>query len=252
MRIRFWACAAGCIVLATSLMAQQKKLTKKERDAFMAIQQATTPDDRIAAVDKFVTSFADSDLRSVALNIAAESAQRKGNMPQAISYAQSALDIDAKDYDAMLLMSGELARATHEHDLDKDEKLARAEKLANDAIAAIGPAQKPFWTGVSDEEYKNMKKDSVAQAHEDLGMIALDRKKFAVAITEFKTAADGASQPSPATLVRLAGAYDQAGQQDDGIAILDKVLATPNLSPVIKQFANAERARAVAAKSAKK
>ena len=97
MRTKFWACAAGCILLATSLMAQQqKKLTRKEITAFQEIQQATTIDSRIAAAEKFVTSFADSPLRSVALDLAAQAAQQKGNSPQAVSYAQSALDMDAK------------------------------------------------------------------------------------------------------------------------------------------------------------
>jgi tetratricopeptide (TPR) repeat protein len=233
------------------LLAQQKKLSKKEIETFMAIQKATTPDDRIAAADKFVTSFADSDLRSTALNMAADAAQRKGNMPQAVSLAQSALDIDAQDYDAMLLISGELARNTHENDLDKDEKLTRADKLANDAIAAINASSKPFWASATEEQWGAHKKDAISQAHEDLGLIALDRKKYDAAVTEFKTAVDDAATPDPATMVRLAGAYDQAGKPDEGIAMLDKVLAMPNLNPVIKQFATAERARAVAAKNKK-
>lgn len=252
MRTRFWACAAGCILLATSLMAQQKKISKKEAAAFTAIQQAQTPDDRIAAADKFVTSFADSDLRSTALDIAAHAAQQKGNTPQAVSLAQSALDIDAKDYDAMLLISGELARGTHENDLDKEEKLAKAEKLANDAVAAIGTSQKPFWASATEDQWNALKKDFVSQAHEDLGLVATARKKFDVAVTEFKEAVDGAAQPDPATMVRLAAAYDQSGKPDDGIATLDKVLAMPNLNPVIKQFATAERNRALAAKNGKK
>jgi tetratricopeptide (TPR) repeat protein len=251
MRTRFWAIAAGCIVLATSLMAQ-KKLSKKEVEGFMAIQNAQTPDDKIAAADKFVTSFADSDLRSTALNIAAQSAQQKGNAPQAVSFAQSALDIDAKDYDAMLLISGEIARTTHENDLDKDEKLGKADKLAHDAIAAINESKKPFWANVPEDQWNNIKKDRVSQAHEDLGLVALARKKYDVSITEFKEAVDDAATPDAATMVRLAGAYDQGGKPDEGIAMLDKVLAMPNLNPVIKQFATAERARAVAAKNGKK
>lgn len=250
MRTTIWACVAGCMILASSLMAQ-KKLSRKEIQAFTAIQQATTPDARIAAADKFVTSFADSDLRSTALNLAAQAAQQKNDMPQAISLAQSALDIDPKDYDAMLLISGELARTTHDFDLDKEDKLKRAEKLANDAIAAVGPAQKPFWTNATEEQWDAHKKDSVAEAHEDLGLVALDRKKYDVAIAEFKESVDGGASPDPATMVRLAGAYDAAGKFDDGIAELDKVLAMPNLNPVIKQFATGERNRAMGLKNKK-
>lgn len=249
MRTRSWACAAGIIMLATSLVAQ-KKLSRKEAQAFMAIQNAQTADERIAAADKFVTSFADSDLRSTALNLAAQAAQSKGNVPQAISLAQSALDIDAKDYDAMLLISGELARGTHENDLDKEDKLAKSEKLAHDAINAVNSAQKPALFNLTADQWEELKKERVAQAHEDLGLAAMDRKKYDVAIGEFKSAVD-TPNPDPATMVRLAAAYDLAGKPDDGIAELDKVLAVPNLNPVIKNFAASERARAVAAKNKK-
>ena len=102
----------------------------------MAIQQARR---LTTGLRLRISSLPASRIRicsSTALDIAADAAQRKGNTPKAVSYAQSALDIDAKDYDAMLLISGELARGTRENDLDKEEKLAKAEKLANDAIAA--------------------------------------------------------------------------------------------------------------------
>ena len=65
--------------------------------------------------------------------MAADAAERKNDIPKALTYAQSALDADPKNYEAMLLMSGELARTTREHDLDLEEKLTRADKLAHDA-----------------------------------------------------------------------------------------------------------------------
>jgi hypothetical protein len=52
-------------------------------------------------------------------------------------------------------------------------------------------------------------------------------------------------------MVRLASAYDLGGKPDQGIAVLDKVLAMPNLNPVIKQYAAAEKTRAEQAKNKK-
>jgi predicted Zn-dependent protease len=75
------------------------------------------------------------------------------------------------------------------------------------------------------------------------------RKKYDVAIAEFKEAVDGAGTPDPATMVRLGQAYNQAGKHDDAIAILDKVMAGANVHPQIKQFAQAERVRAIQAKN---
>ena len=78
------------------------------------------------------------------------------------------------------------------------------------------------------------------------------RKKYDVAITEFKDAAETAADKEPATYVRLASAYDGAGKYDDAITTIDKVLAMPDLQPVVKQVAEAEKARAQQAKSGKK
>jgi tetratricopeptide (TPR) repeat protein len=242
MSNKFLACVA--VLMMTGLaLAQPKAKSKKELDAFVAIQQAQTPDARIAAADKFVTSFADSQLKSMALTLAAQAAQAKNDSGQAITYATTALDADPHDYQAMLVISGELAKGTRENDLDKEEKLAKSEKMANDAIKEIDAAAKPN-PQITDDQWTGYKKDLTSQAHEDLGLAALARKKYDVAITEFKNAVDNASTPDPATMVRLATAYDQGGHPDQGIAVLDKVLAMPNLHPVIKQFATAEKARA--------
>jgi tetratricopeptide (TPR) repeat protein len=101
-----------------------------------------------------------------------------------------------------------------------------------------------FLTGLSTAT----KKDYVAQAHEAFALAAVLRKKYDVAIAEFKEAVDGAATPDPATMVRLGQAYNQAHKYDDAIAILDKVMAGADVHPQIKQFAQAERVRAIQAK----
>ncbi len=250
MRTRFLAMVAAWLTLAALAFAQKPK-SQKELEALQAIQNAKTADDRIAAVDSLITKFADTEFKSWAFNLAADAAQRKGDSPKAVAYAQNALDADAKDFQAMLLISGELAKGTRENDLDKEEKLARAEKLAKDAIPVITATPKPN-PQLPDDQWAGFKKDAISQAHEDLGLVALARKKYDGAIEEFKLSVDGATTPDPATMVRLGTVYDQAGKYDDGIAMLDKALATPNLNPVIKQVASAEKARAEQAKSGKK
>ena len=249
MRNRFLACVAG-FMLAGLLTAQPKAKSQKEVDAYNAVIQAQTPDARIAAADKFVTSFADSELKSMVLTIAAQSAQQKNDYAKAITYAETALETDPKSYQAMLIVSGEIAKNTHENDLDKEEKLGKAEKMAHDAITAIDGAVKPN-PQITDEQWAGYKKDMKSQAHENLGLAAMARKKYDVAIAEFKVSVDDAATPDPATMVRLAAAYDQSGKPDDGIAVLNKVLAMPQLNPVVKQYATQEKARAEQAKNKK-
>jgi tetratricopeptide (TPR) repeat protein len=250
MTTRFPALAAALLAIATFATAQ-KNVPKKEYDAYMAVAKATNPDQCIEAADKFVESFADSTLKSQVLFLAADAAERKGDIPKALTYAQNSLDADPKNYEAMLLISGELARTTKEHDLDMEEKLTKADKLANDAIEAIKTAQKPN-PKTSDADWEAHKKDRLAMAHTDLGMAAYDRKKYDVAITEFKSAVDSGPTMDPTTMIRLAGAYDAAGKPDDAIKELDTVLAMPNLNPALKPYAESEKKRAEALKAAKK
>ena len=243
--------AGLALVAMTGLLMGQAKVSKKEFDAYNAIMAATTPDAQIEAVDKFVTGFADSKLKGVALFIAANAAERKGDVPKAIVYAQSSLDADPKNFQAMILIAGELSRGTRENDLDKEEKLTRADKLANEAIETVKVAPKPN-DKLTDEQWGAYQKDFASQAHEDLGMSALARKKYDAAINEFKMAVDMAANPNPSTMIRLAGAYDSAGKPDDALAVLAKVFATPGLDPNVKAFADREKAVADKLKAAKK
>ncbi len=246
MKRRVLSCAAALVLVAGFTTAQKVK-SKKEYDAFMAIQNEKDPDQVAKKVDEFLAKYADTELKEMALNVAAEAEQRKGDSVKAMVYAQTALDANPKSFQAMLLISGELARQTRENDLDKEEKLARSEKLAHDAIAAVAAAPKPN-AQMTEEQWTALKKDYVSQGHEDLGMAALARKKPDVAVAEFKLSVEGAATPDPATMVRLTAAYNQTGHPDDAIAMANKVLAMPNLNPVIKKFADGEKARAEAAK----
>ena len=85
-----------------------------------------------------------------------------------------------------------------------------------------------------------------------MGLSAMVRKNWDVAITEFKTAVASTDKPDPATQVRLASAYDAAGKYDDALPILDKLMAQTDLHPSIRQFAQAERVRAMQGKGAVK
>jgi len=150
----------------------------------------------------------------------------------------------------MLMLAAETARTTREFDLDKEEKLAKAEKFAKDGMALVPAATKPN-PQITDAQWEDLKKDDLARGHEALGMIALARKKYDVAAGEFKTATETASQPQPSTFIRLAGSYTDAGKPDQAIAALDKVLAMPNLPDQIKQVAQSEKARAEKVKTSK-
>ncbi|MBV8841836.1 MAG: hypothetical protein JO307_03400 [Bryobacterales bacterium] len=247
--------AAASLAVAQQPPQSQIKATKggpskQEVDGFNAIIKAQTPDDKIKAVDEFVTKFADSQYKGIALYDAAEAADSKGDYSKAIIYAKEALKADPTNFDAKLLIAGETAQHTRENDLDKADKLAEADKYAKEALEEIPNAAKPQ-PQIQDAQWEQYKKNATARAHLDLGLIAMAQKKTAQEVEEFKTAVDMMNPPDQVAMARLANAYNDLGKPDDALAVLDKLLAMNDLIPQVKNFAQQEKARAEKAKGGK-
>lgn len=246
------ALAAALAFAQTANPKQPQPKSQKELDAVQAIFQAPDPDARIAAAKELVTKFADTDFKATAFYVGAFSYQQKGDLENAIAWAEQALEADPKFYGAQLMIANALALRTKEFDLDREEKLGRAEKLAKEAISIIEAAPKPR-PDITDEQWEAAKKDFIAQAHEAMGLAALVRKKYDVCASELSTAASLASQQDPSLMVRLANCQLQSGKPDEALVLLDKVLADPNVAGQIKSVAaqlkvDANKKKAEAAK----
>jgi len=244
-------CGVIAVSAACAFQKQPKPKSQKEVDALQAMFKATTADAQIAAAEELLSKFADTEFKSMALFMEADCYSRKGQCEKSIVFAERSLESDPQNFQAMLLLARQYAAHTNENDLDKEEKLTKATKYANDAAAVIAKAEKPN-PAVTDAQWDTAKKDYNAQSHEALGMIADVRKKYDVAATEYKTALDGMATPDPSTMVRYAVAQEHQGKWDEAIATLDKVIADPNSQPVVKQYATNEKTKATNAKNAVK
>ena len=222
--------------------------SKAEQDAVVAMFNAqSNPDQMIAAAENLLTKYADTEFQDTALFFEANAYQRKGDADKAQVYAERALAANPKNFQASLMLAESIAQRTRENDLDKDDRLARAEKYANDTIATLNAAEKPN-PQMTDQQWGDIKKDLIAQTHDALGMSAMMRKKYDVAINEFKMSVEGAAHPEPAYQVRLASAYNGAGQYDDAIKLAEKVMGEADIPTQIKQVAQSVRATATVAK----
>lgn len=239
---------AGVLGL-TALVAQKQPQPKsqKEVDAIKAMFEAQDPDARIKAADYLMTKFADTEFKPLAMFLTAESYERKGDFEKMVVWCEKTLEVDPKSYSCMLMLAGGIAKRARENDLDLNEKLERSDKYAKAALEALKDAPKPN-PQITDDQWASVKKDYVSQAHESFAAAAALRKKYDVAISEYKQAVEGAGTPDPATMVRLGQVYNVAGKPDEAIAILDKVMADSNVHPQIRQVAQAERVRAIQAK----
>jgi uncharacterized protein HemY len=233
----------------SALCADQKQPTPKSKgevDALQALFGTQDPDARIKAADALLTKYADTDFKGLALYLEAVSYQQKNDFEKMVVFAEQAVQADPKQYAAMLMLAKGIAQKTREFDLDREEKLTRAEKYAKDAMVIVKDAPKPN-PQITDDQWDQAKKEYTAQGHEALGYAAMARKNYDGAISEMKAAL--ADSPDPVTMVRLAAAYNQTNKPDDALALIEKVMAIQDLHPSIRQFAQAERVRATQMKS---
>jgi tetratricopeptide (TPR) repeat protein len=246
---------AGVLIAAagaSGLMAQgaaPKQPTPKNQAEVQAIQALFAaqgnPDATIKAADDLMTKFADTEFKELALYMQAEAYQQKKDPTKAQVVAEQALAVNPKSYQASILLAELITQGTRENDLDREEKLTKAEKYAKDAIANVKDAPKPN-PQLADAQWDEFKKGISARAHSAIGLGDLTRKKYADAAAEFKAAAE--DDPQPAYLVREASALQSSGKNEEAAAICDKLLADPNLHPQIKQVATQIKAQATAKK----
>lgn len=221
----------------SGLMAQPAKgptvKSPAEQQAVMAVQNALDPDSQIKAAEDLVTKFADTDFKEFAWSIEARAYQQKRDAVNAQVYGERVLAINPKSYLMEMLVAEIIVQNTKEHDLDRAEKVTKSTKFFNEAIESCKAAAKPN-PQIPDADWANAQKYTVAEAHNGLGMIAQNDKKWDEAIKEYRLATEG-DPDQDAYATRLAAVLANAGKNDESIALCDKLLAKPNLHPQIKQ-----------------
>jgi tetratricopeptide (TPR) repeat protein len=229
---------------------QPKVKSNGEAQAVNAMIQARSagPDAMIKAAEDLLSKFADTDFKEMAYTFEAQGYQTKGDYAKAEFFDEEILKINPKNADASLQLGELIVNHTQENDLDKEEKLAKAEKLLNQSIENTKLAPKPN-PNITDAQWEGFKKQSMGEAQSDLGRSAMLRKKYDDAAAAYKTASE--TDPQPAYQAYMAQAYQKGGKNDEALAICDKLLGDPQLNPQIKQYVQNVQRAANAAKGAK-
>ncbi len=211
--------------------------------ALVAAQNQGNADAIVKAAEDFVTQFADTEFKEMALSLEAAAYQMKNDAANAQVAWGRVVAVNPKSLQGNLKMGGIIAAQTRDKDLDRDDNLALAEKYLKTAMEILKTAPKPN-PQITDPDWEVAKKQMDAEAHNGLGLVALTRasankdpdpKKYTAAVDEFQIAAS--EDPDLLTYsARLAAAYQNAGRSADAIAICDKLLANPQLNPAIKDF----------------
>jgi tetratricopeptide (TPR) repeat protein len=201
--------------------------------------KAADPDAQIKSSQELLSKYPDTDYKSQALIVQAQAFHAKKDEPKAIVAAESALDADPKSYDTMLLLAEIYSRTTRVTDLDMDERIAKSDKFAKDALALLATAEKPK-PEISDADWEGLKKGETQRAWVALGFTALLRKKYDDAKANFDKGI--ALYPDPLDMLYIERAYMTAKRYDDAIAWTEKVSSSPNANDNLKKIASNDKA----------
>jgi tetratricopeptide (TPR) repeat protein len=239
---------AGILLMAAGaagLMAQPKPpapKSKAELDALQALfQQAQNPDAVVKLGDEFLTKFADTDFKENVLVLMADAWHQKKDENKAQIYADQALQVNPKSYQASILIAEIIAKGARENDLDLQEKAGNVEKYAKAAIDSVKDAPKPR-PDLPDAQWDDFKKSIMGRAHGAIGIVNITRKKYDAAASELKAAYE--ADPQPAYMVQQASALQAGGKNAEALAICETLLKDPQLHPAIKSVAEQIKAKA--------
>ena len=224
------------LAVAAALAAQAPQFKSQEEvNAFMAVQGGATADERIAAGSDFLANFPNSEAAGLASYIVMLSHQEKNDFEGMMLYGEMVLDGDPPagiKAGTLISLANAIPTRTREFDLDKEEKLAKAEDYAKQAMILIPTLQKMDQT-MTDDAWLQTKMEFMSQCHEAVGSVMIKREDYPAAEESMRRALDMAPSPQPYTMYQLATALSKQGKDEEAAALADRCTAGggfPNLA----------------------
>jgi tetratricopeptide (TPR) repeat protein len=220
--------------------------TQPEFDAYKAATASTTDPAAIEkAADDFAAKYPQSELRVLLYKAAMGAYQNANNGDKMSAMAETVLKLDADDPEALVGIAEVLVERTHDTDLDKEERWARAQKSAQRALETVetdivAPAGTP---PERIEAYKNLLRSS---AYSILGALAFNQDKFKDAEKYFHQSIDAyPAQPDPVVVLRLALSLDKQERYADALKEANHAVELTQDGTVAGKLSRQERDRLV-------
>ncbi len=232
---------------ATPVKRPLQAKTQPEYDAYNAahakLNDAAAMD---AAANDFASKFPDSELRVLLYRDAMHAYQRDNNGDKMLEMGRQVLKLDADDPEAMIAVAEVLTERTRDTDLDKDQKLDEAVKLAQHALETVDTISAPV--GVAPEQLETYKKFLVSSAYAIIGTQQYNKENFKDAEVSFRKSIDAyPSQPDPIVVLRLALALDKQGKYPEALKEVNKAvdLTSTQAGSSVATYAKQERDRLI-------
>jgi tetratricopeptide (TPR) repeat protein len=220
--------------------------TQPEFDAYQAaMKNANDPVAMEKAADDFAAKFPESELRVLLYRTAMHGYQTANNAEKMLDTAQKVLKIDPDDPEALIGAAEVITERTRDTDLDKDQRLAEAQKDAQQALQTID-TDVAIPAGTPQERIDAYKGFLRSSAYSILGTLAFNQKNYTEAEAQFRKSIDAyPSQPDPVVVLRLAIALDNQGKYPDALKEANRAVELTQENTSAGTLARRERDRLV-------
>jgi len=217
--------------------------TTPEYEAYKAAAALTDPAAAENAANDFAVKFKDSELRIVLFKNVMRDYQRAGNSDKIIEIGRKALAIDGDDPEALVTVAGELAEKTRDTDLDKDQRLDEAMKMAQKAVQTVD-TDVAIPQGTPQDQVDTYKSQLRSFAFSIIGTLEFKKDNFADAETDLRKSIDAfPSGPDPVVVLRLAISLDRQNKYADALKEANRAVDMTQETTSAGKLARQERDR---------
>ena len=198
--------------------------TQEELDAFNTAKSGTTLPEKEKAATAFQEKYAESELRSVLWSSLMQQYLNSGNASKTVEMGHKVLAMDKDNVVAQVLTAHAMTFTIRTSDLDKDEKLAEAQKLAEAAIAGMD-TNLLFPPNTTPEQISGFKKRLISMALSTLGDVANKKDDYATSEKYYLDAIKTDAQDVDATTYfLLAVAQDHLKKFNEAMKNIDEAI----------------------------
>jgi tetratricopeptide (TPR) repeat protein len=224
--------------------SQPQAKTQEEYKAFMTAVQKPTPSDAEQAAREFEVKYPDSELISLLFYQVMAQYQKADNAAKTIEMGRKAIQHDPENTAALILTGMVLSERTRESDIDRDEKLAEAQKDVTKALENAQQGKFRIAASATPEQTEAFKNTVTYMAYAALGQIDLGKKNEAAAEQNLnKALAIPQGQQDALTWLRLSLALDHQNKYPDALNAANKAVDLSASNPAVGNLAKIEQSR---------
>jgi tetratricopeptide (TPR) repeat protein len=218
--------------------------TQPEFDAYKTAVANTDAAAMEKAADDFAAKYPDSELRVLLYENAMRAYQQTNNADKMMDMGRKVLKLDPDMPEALEGVAQVLAERTRDTDLDKDQRLDEAMKLAQHALETVDSVAVP--AGTTQDKIDAYKGFLRSNAYYVLGTVNYNREKFADAESSFRKSIEAyPQQPDPLAVLRLALSLDKQNKYPEALKFANQAVDLTQDTTTLGHLARNERDRLI-------